>query len=102
LLDLIAREDVRLVVVGMPYNLKGERGVAAETAAAFIERLHSESGVEVISWDERFTTAMAQRTMRDMAVKRSKRQVRDGSLDSMAASILLQSFLDSTKHSRAC
>jgi putative Holliday junction resolvase len=101
LAELIERESVRLVVVGLPLNLKGERGRAVEVMSSFVERLKAATGVEVVEWDERFTTTMAQRAMREAATKK-KRERRDGTLDSMAASILLQSYLDSTKHSRAC
>ena len=102
LLLLLARENVQLIVVGLPLNLKGERGTAAESVGVFVDRLKNATGIEIVSWDERFTTAMAQRSMRDMGVKRRKRETRDGTVDSMGASILLQSFLDSTKHSRVC
>jgi putative Holliday junction resolvase len=101
LAELIARESISLVVVGLPLNLKGERGRAVEVMSAFVERLKATTGVEVLEWDERFTTTLAQRSMRDAATKK-KRERRDGTLDSMAAAILLQSYLDSTKHSRAC
>jgi putative Holliday junction resolvase len=101
LAELIERESVRLVVVGLPLNLKGERGRAVEVMSSFVERLKAATGVEVVEWDERFTTTMAQRAMREAATKK-KRERRDGTLDSMAAAILLQSYLDSTKHSRAC
>lgn len=101
LAELVARESIKLVVIGLPLNLKGERGKAVEVMTAFAERLKAMTGVEVQEWDERFTTSMAQRSMRESATKR-KRERRDGTLDSMAAAILLQSFLDSTKHSRAC
>ena len=102
LLLLLARENVQLIVVGLPLNLKGQRGTAAESVGVFVDRLKNATGIEIVSWDERFTTAMAQRSMRDMGVKRRKRETRDGTVDSMGASILLQSFLDSTKHSRVC
>ncbi len=102
LLELIARERVSLIVVGLPLTLKGERGPAAETVQIFVDKLKEATGIELVSWDERFTTSIAQRSMRDMGMKRRKRESRDGTLDSMAASILLQSFLDSTKHSRVC
>ncbi len=102
LLELISRERVSLIVVGLPLTLKGERGPAAESVQTFVDKLKEATGLEMVSWDERFTTAIAQRSMRDMGVRRRKRESRDGTLDSMAASILLQSFLDSTKHSRVC
>lgn len=101
LAELIARESVRLVVVGLPLNLKGERGKAVELMSAFVDRLKVMTGVPVLEWDERFTTTIAQRSMREASTKK-RREQRDGTLDSMAAAILLQSYLDSTKHSRVC
>lgn len=98
----IAKEHPRLIVVGLPLNLKGESGPAAVEAGKFTARLRDETGIEVITWDERFTTAIAQRTLRTLTTKRSERQKRDGRIDAMAAAVILQSYLDSTKHSRSC
>ncbi len=99
LADIVASEEVELIVVGMPLTLKGEMGRKAEEVAEFIEELQARVTVPVVSWDERFTTSIAQRTQRSMGTKRSNRQARDGSLDAMAASVMLQGFLDSRKNS---
>lgn len=97
--QLSIRENVKLIVVGMPLNLKGQYAQKAEEVQEFIERLKSEIGIEVVKWDERFTTTIAQKTMISMGTKKKERQKRDGRIDSMAASIMLQGFLDSSRHS---
>ncbi|MEX0602866.1 MAG: Holliday junction resolvase RuvX [Bacteroidota bacterium] len=54
-----------------------------------------------MTWDERFTSSLALQTLHTMGVKQKDRR-RKGKIDSMAAAILLQSFLDSTKRSLSC
>jgi putative Holliday junction resolvase len=100
--QLSIRENVKLIVVGMPFNLKGQIAQKADEVQKFIELLKAKLGVEVVTWDERFTTTIAHKTMLTMGTKRKERQKKDGRIDSMAAAIILQGFLDSTKHSRSC
>jgi putative Holliday junction resolvase len=96
-----ARENVTLIVVGMPLNLKGQKAQKAEEVQKFIERLEEELGIETLTWDERFTTTIANQTMLAMGTKKKERQKKDGRIDSMAAAVMLQGYLDSTKHSRS-
>lgn len=96
-----ARENVTLIVVGMPFNLKGQKGQKAEEVQKFIGRLKEELGIEILTWDERFTTTIANQTMLAMGTKKKERQKKDGRIDSMAAAVMLQGYLDSTKHSRS-
>jgi putative holliday junction resolvase len=100
--QVVLRENVKLIVVGMPLNLKGQRAQKANEVQDFIERLQKELGIEVSEWDERFTTSIAQQTMLAMGTKKKERQKKDGRIDSMAAAVMLQGFMDSTKHSRSC
>ena len=90
--------EISTAVVGMPFNLKGEKGKKAAEVEQFIERLVHETGIEVIRWDERFTSQVAHQTLIDMGVKKKKRQGK-GQIDEMAAALILQSFLDSSKKS---
>lgn len=101
LLELIRERHVTLVVVGMPLNLKGERAQKAKEVEAFIQRLKNRSQIEVVSWDERFTTTIAQQTLIQMGTRRKQRRER-GRVDAMAAAIILQGFLDSKKPSFGC
>ncbi|MGA9405606.1 MAG: Holliday junction resolvase RuvX [Bacteroidota bacterium] len=94
--------DVGLVVVGMPYTLKGEKGMKAEEVDKFISRLKEKLAVEVIPWDERFTSRIARQTLVQMGTTRKQRRSDKGKIDAMASALILQSFLDQTKHSVGC
>jgi putative holliday junction resolvase len=96
------RENVTLIVVGMPYNLKGQKAQKADEVQKFILHLKEEVGIEIMTWDERFTTTIAHKTMLAMGMKKKERQKKDGRIDSMAAAVMLQGFLDNAKHSRSC
>ena len=100
--EIVEKEAVDVVVVGMPFNLKGEKGQKAQEVERFIELLKGAMSAEIVSWDERFTTTIAHRTMRDMGTKRMERRSDRGRIDAMAAAILLQSYLDSRKRSMSC
>jgi putative Holliday junction resolvase len=84
LAELAEAEQAELVVVGMPYTLRGERGEQARATEAFVERLRLALSVPVVTYDERFTTDLAQRT----PSKTSE--------DARAAAHLLTSYLEWT------
>lgn len=100
--DIVQKEDVGLIVVGMPLNLKGEKGKKALEVEKFIDGIAKATNVEVVHWDERFTTSIAHQTLLTMGTKREERRNKKGRVDSMAAAILLQGFLDSQKRSLIC
>jgi putative Holliday junction resolvase len=62
LAKLAEAEEVELVVVGMPLTLRGERGEQALATEAFVEQLRSAVSMPIVTYDERFTTDLAQRT----------------------------------------
>ncbi len=93
---IIEREYVALIVVGMPLNLKGERAQKSLEVEEFIKNLRTHTDIDVVDWDERFTSTMAQRSLLQFGVKKKKRGEK-GRIDSMAAAIMLQSYLDSRK-----
>jgi putative Holliday junction resolvase len=96
-IKLIAEEyQVDKIVVGCPLNLKGEKGAKALEVDDFIRDLKKVVGIEVESWDERFTSRTAHQTLLDMGVRRKQRQSK-GKIDEMAASLILQSYLDCHK-----
>ena len=100
--EIIESNGVSLVIVGMPLNLKGQKGKKAEEVGEFITRLKQETGVDVVEWDERFTTSIARQTLIDLGTKKKDRRDGKHQVDSMAAAVILQSFLDSTKRSLSC
>ena len=90
---ILAEKPAELVLVGMPRNMDGTYGPAAEKVRAFIELLKQAIPVPVRTWDERLTTAQANRVMVQGNVRREQRKEK---VDAVAAAILLQSFLDAT------
>jgi putative holliday junction resolvase len=93
--EVAVRENVRLIIVGMPFNLKGQKAQKAGEVQRFIERLKEKLNIEILTWDERFTTTIANKTMIAMGTKKKERQKKDGRIDSMAAAVMLQGYLDS-------
>ena len=61
LLELARREEVEQIVVGLPLTLRGERGAQAEETERFVELLRAATDLPVESFDERFTTSLAER-----------------------------------------
>ena len=94
ILNIAKKYEVEAIVIGIPLNLKGERAIKSEEVNEFIEKLREKSNLKIIEWDERFTTAIAKKTMLEMGLKKKQRQDRTR-IDSMSAAILLQSYLNS-------
>ena len=90
-------EEIREIVVGLPYTLLGELGPQAQQTLKFVEALRRAVPVPVRTWDERFSTETARDILRAQGVPPG--QWRDG-IDSVAAAVMLQSYLDATRDSR--
>lgn len=90
--DIVHSYQAWEVVVGMPYNSRGELTEQARKIERFAQRLADRVGVPVVRWDERHTTATAERVLLEADVSRDRRkQVRD----KLAAAVLLQDYIDS-------
>jgi len=96
--EVILKEDVSEVVVGMPLKMDGGRGRQAEEVEKFVELLERSSGVGVVTWDERLTSVAATRALNDMGLKLKGRKNR---VDSIAACLILQSYLESLNGGRS-
>ncbi|MDO8585897.1 MAG: Holliday junction resolvase RuvX [Armatimonadota bacterium] len=92
--ELIAQYDVSRVVVGLPIMLGGEEGVQAAKVREFVERLSKRARVPVVTWDERLTTAEAERALLEADASREKRK---RVIDKVAAAIILRSYLAANK-----
>ena len=89
--------EVEQIVVGLPLNHHGEDGQDAERIRKYIALLREKTSFPVIEWDERFTTVQAERYLISANVSRKNRkQV----VDKIAASIMLQSYLDHLQFKR--
>ncbi len=89
--QLIAEKDVERIFIGMPRNMDGTFGPAAEKVREFIAMLTPEISVPIKTLDERLTSAQANRVLLQANVRRADRKEK---VDAMAAAILLQSYLD--------
>jgi putative transcription antitermination factor YqgF len=78
---LIGEQEVERVVVGLPLTLRGEHGEQARKTERFVEALDAVTDVPVVTFDERFTTALAQQVLADSPE------------DARAAAHLLSSYL---------
>ncbi|MEX0686514.1 MAG: Holliday junction resolvase RuvX [Balneolales bacterium] len=88
------RGEVDKVVIGWPISLRGHEGESTRMVTNFITLLENKvNGLEVITLDERFTSKLAQRSMLDSGYKKKKRQDKK-LVDALAATILLQNYLD--------
>lgn len=86
------RYNVEAFVIGMPYLMSGKLGLLADETNNFIAKLKEATSIPIISWDERLTTVMAERSMREGTMSRKKRSK---IVDKVAAVIILQNYLDS-------
>lgn len=89
--ELVASHEVCLIVVGNPLHLSGDPSVSSERSADFAALLARELNCAIELWDERLTTAEADRVLRAAEVGRHKRRQ---AIDRLAATLLLQSYLD--------
>ena len=88
---LLLEKEIDLVLVGLPRNMDGTYGPAAQKVQAFVAVLRSAITVPIKTWDERLTSSQANRILIQGKVRRDQRKEK---VDKMAAAILLQSYLD--------
>ncbi|NJM05118.1 Holliday junction resolvase RuvX [Candidatus Gracilibacteria bacterium] len=91
---IIADYQVVELVVGLPLTLRGEIGPQAQTVKSFAGEIASALNVPVHFFDERLSSAAADQMMRELGIKPDKRKQH---IDQIAASIILQDYLDSTR-----
>ena len=95
--ELVADNDVTAVVVGLPLALDGSVGPAARKVLSEVKRLRTRLGVPVVTHDERLSTVEGERSLRAQGVRgRDRRNV----IDQLAASVILQSWIDADLNGR--
>jgi putative holliday junction resolvase len=98
LVNAVERHEASGIVIGEPRQLDGSTGGPAKRSRWFAERLRERTGLPVLLWDERFSTTEAERVMLTQDASRADRRA---NIDRIAASVLLQSVLESQRHGRA-
>jgi len=96
ILDIVSQKQVGQVIVGLPRSMDGSIGKQAVKVETFTRKLCDQIGIPVKLRDERLSTVSARRLMREANVRKSRRKAPD---DDIAATIILQDYLDGTRQS---
>ena len=91
ILQIANEKNVTTMIIGLPRNMNGTYGPAAEQCRTFAEQLQALTTINVILWDERLTTAMASRQLQ--AAGRNQKEQRS-IIDQAAAQQILQDWMD--------
>lgn len=91
---LAVEQKAELIVIGLPKNMDGSEGESAQNARAFAELLSGLVDIPIKMQDERCTTVIAHRYLSDTNVRGKKRKK---TVDAVAATVILQTYLDSLK-----
>ncbi|WP_042995577.1 Holliday junction resolvase RuvX [Bartonella quintana] len=91
LIQIFDRENVGVVIIGLPLNMNGSSGPRAQATRAFVNNMEAYTEIPFVFWDERLSTIAAERSLLEMDVSRAKRATR---IDSAAAAFILQGALN--------
>lgn len=93
--ELIVECGVEEIVLGLPKNMNNSEGIRVELTNEFKEKLERRTGLMVHTWDERLTTVAADKAMIEAGIRREKRK---DYVDMIAATFILQGYLDYRKN----
>ena len=94
LVDFVDNNKVDLIVLGLPKNMDGSIGFQGQVVKDFEAMVHQRIATPIVLWDERLTSIMANQVLLQADVSRKKRKQH---VDKIAATVILQSYLDSRK-----
>jgi putative Holliday junction resolvase len=94
---IATEQDAGLIVVGQSFDEDGQPNLAGRRAARFAEALQNQTDIPIQMWDESFSTQKARAARIRMGVSRKQRS---GHLDQLAATVILQSYLDAHSASK--
>ena len=91
-IQVLAEENhVGRIVLGYPKSMKNSEGERVERTKEFMDKLAARTGLEVVLWDERLSTAAAMDVLKESGVRADRRKAY---VDKLAASVILQGYLD--------
>jgi len=93
--DLVKHYDIERIIIGYPLRLDGSEGIQCEKINRFCRRLEARLSLPVIRQDETLSTKEAEEILRRTGIRPEKRK---GIVDRVAASIILQGYLDARSH----
>lgn len=92
--ELISEYGVEEIVLGLPKNMNNSEGFRVESTYEFKDKLERRTGIKVLMYDERLTTVIADKTMMEAGIRRENRK---DYVDMIAATLILQGYLDRRK-----
>lgn len=99
--DYVNKEPVETIVMGYPKRENGEESENMQFINPLVERLRkrlSDKHINVVFYDERYTTKLALQTMIDGGLNRKSRNNKNGTIDRVSATIILQSYMESSEY----
>lgn len=93
--EIINENDVELIVVGLPKNMNNTIGPQAMRVMSFVDLIKKQLDIEIVYQDERMTTIQSEAVLIDMDVRRENRKKY---IDKIAATFILQTYLDRRKN----
>lgn len=90
-LELDLNMVIQSIVIGMPFKMSGKMSMMGDEVKLFIELLKEKIAIPIIPWDERLTTALAEKSLKEVNMNRKRRAK---IIDTISASLVLQSYLD--------
>lgn len=90
-LAILKKESIDTIILGFPKNMDGSVGSQGQYSETFKSMLEEDLDVPILLWDERLTSKVASNMMKDQKLKRKQRK---DAIDAMAATVILQSYLD--------
>ncbi len=91
LIEFTAKENIGLIVLGLPLNMDGTEGPRCQSTRTFARNFGKLSALPIIFWDERLSSFEAEQQMIEAGMRRDKRQA---NIDNVAAAVILQGLLD--------
>lgn len=96
--ELVAEHGVEKIILGFPKNMNNSEGERVEKTKEFMDKLIARTGLEVVLWDERLSTVSAMDVLKEGGVRSENRKMY---VDKIAASLILQGYLDSIQHGKS-
>jgi putative Holliday junction resolvase len=94
--ELTRKLDIGTLLIGKPLHMSGDESRQSEYTREFADRLATQTSLPVVFWDERLTSAEAERTLRETGASLDQKKK---SVDRLAAMLLLESYLEFRRHS---
>ena len=89
--DIIEENNIKGIIVGYPINMDGTIGPKAQSSNSLADNLNKDTDLPILLWDERLSTAVVEKMLISADISRNKRKK---NIDKLAASYILQGFLD--------